>query len=202
MLARNSSRTQIPARLKDDTDRFFLWTTNLCVHKNHENAFKALRLYYEKYEGSLKCHMTGVDTRELFKRDASHLRAFRDIRQSSAALKHHLKIEGELPDQRYQAQLGCAAFLWHPGRIDNGTFSVVEAAHLGVPALSSDYPAMREIDQQFSLHLTWIDPDDPTTWHANSNDWKRIRKRCGTVCLQRSSLRANPSINSPVRTGA
>ena len=57
--------------------------------------------------------------------------------------------------------IGLAAFLWHPGQVDNGTFSVVEAAHLGVPALSSDYPAMREIDQQFTLRLTWMDPDDP-----------------------------------------
>jgi glycosyltransferase involved in cell wall biosynthesis len=150
-----------PARLKGESGRFFLWTTNLAPHKNHENAFKALRLYYEKYEGSLKCHVTGVDTQELFKRDARHLRVLRDIRSSSAALKHHLKILGELPDQSYQAQLGNAAFLWHPGRIDNGTFSVVEAAHFGVPALSSDYPAMREIDHQFALRLTWTDPDDP-----------------------------------------
>jgi glycosyltransferase involved in cell wall biosynthesis len=105
--------------------------------------------------------VTGVDTKELFKRDAPHLKMLRDIRRSSAALKQHLRIEGELPDQSYRARLGRAAFLWHPGRIDNGTFSVVEAAHLRVPALSSDYPAMREIDQQFALNLTWMDPDDP-----------------------------------------
>ena len=161
MLAPEFFANENPARLEDDTDAFFLWTTNLAPHKNHENAFKSLRLYYEKYGGSLKCYVTGVDTRELFKRDIRHLRVLRDIRSSSAAIKQHLKIEGELPEERYQAQLSRAAFLWHPGRIDNGTFSVVEAAHLGVPALSSDYPAMREIDQQFELHLTWMDPDNP-----------------------------------------
>jgi glycosyltransferase involved in cell wall biosynthesis len=144
-----------------DTDRFFLWTTNLAPHKNHENAFKALRLYYEKYGGSLNCHVTGVETGELLERNAPHLRVLRDIRQSSAALKHHLKIRGERPEESYHAELRRSVFLWHPGRIDNGTFSVVEAAHVGVPALSSDYPAMREIDQQFGLHLTWMDPEDP-----------------------------------------
>src|SRR6185295_7538333 len=36
-----------PTRLDDDSPQFFLWTTNLGPHKNHENAFKALRLYYE-----------------------------------------------------------------------------------------------------------------------------------------------------------
>ncbi|MEY9641157.1 glycosyltransferase involved in cell wall biosynthesis [Bradyrhizobium japonicum] len=45
--------------------------------------------------------------------------------------------------------------------MDNGTFSVVEAAHLGVPSLSSDYPAMREFNDAFSLNLRWMDPADP-----------------------------------------
>ena len=161
MLAPEFVASENSGRVVDESDSFFLWTTNLALHKNHENAFKALRLYYEKYGGSLNCRVTGVDTRELLKRDARHLRVLREIRSSSAAIKQHLKIEGELPEERYQAQLSHAAFLWHPGRIDNGTFSVVEAAHLGVPALSSDYPAMREIDQQFELNLTWMDPEDP-----------------------------------------
>ena len=181
MLAPESFANENPARLECDIDRFFLWTTNLSVHKNHENAFKALRLYYDKYAGLLKCHVTGVDTRELFKRDAPHLRVLRDILRSSATLKLNLKIQGELPEESYQAQLGGAAFLWHPGRIDNGTFSVVEAAHLRVPALSSDYPAMREIDQQFALNLTWMNPADPADMARQlkrmETDFETLRRR-------------------------
>jgi glycosyltransferase involved in cell wall biosynthesis len=161
MLAPEFSAGETSVRLKEDTASFFIWATNLAPHKNHENAFKALRLYYDKYGGTLECRVTGVDTKDILKRDAPHLKMLMDIHQSSPALKQHLKIEGELSDQRYQGELGRAAFLWHPARIDNGTFSVVEAAHLGVAALSSDYPAMREIDQQFALNLTWMDPDDP-----------------------------------------
>jgi glycosyltransferase involved in cell wall biosynthesis len=161
MLAPEFATNENLVRLKDDIARFFIWTTNLAPHKNHENAFKALRLYYEKYDGALECRVTGVDTKDMLKRDVPHLKMLRDIRRSSATLKQNLRIEGELPDQSYQARLGRAAFLWHPGRIDNGTFSVIEAAHLGVPSLSSDYPAMREIDQQFALNLTWMDPDNP-----------------------------------------
>ncbi len=37
----------------------------------------------------------------------------------------------------------------------------VEAASLGVPALSSDYPAMREIEDAFALGLAWMDPTYP-----------------------------------------
>lgn len=141
--------------------RYFLWTTNLALHKNHEAAFKALRLYYEEYDGDLECRVTGVDTGNMLKRELPHLAVLRNIIRSSELLKRNLKVEGELPDRSYRRLLGGAAFLWHPGRIDNGTFSVVEAAHFGVPSLSSDYPAMHEIDRQFALRLTWMDPYSP-----------------------------------------
>jgi len=37
----------------------------------------------------------------------------------------------------------------------------VEAAHCGVPVLSGDYPAMRELDAQFGLGVAWMDAADP-----------------------------------------
>jgi glycosyltransferase involved in cell wall biosynthesis len=141
--------------------RYFIWTTNLALHKNHENALKALRLYYERYDGTLECRVTGVETMELFKRDLLHLKPLSELRRASKAIKKRLVVEGELADRSYRQMLQKAAFLWHPGRIDNGTFSVIEAACVGVPSLSSDYPAMREIDRQFHLNLTWFDPNDP-----------------------------------------
>jgi glycosyltransferase involved in cell wall biosynthesis len=160
---------------------YFIWTTNLGSHKNHLNALKALRYYYEKYEGTLECRVTGVDTRAVFKRDLAHLIPLRDIRRSSPVLKRNLRLEGELPDRSYRVKLREAAFLWHPGRIDNGTFSVVEAASLGVPALSSDYPAMREIDRQFILNLTWTDPVDPAEMAEKlkqmENEYEALRAR-------------------------
>jgi glycosyltransferase involved in cell wall biosynthesis len=141
--------------------RYFLWTTNLGSHKNHLNALKALRIYYEELGGQLSCFVTGVDTRSLLKSELLHLKPVADLWAISSALRFHVKLLGELPDLVYQGQLKNSAFLWHPARIDNGTFSVVEAAQVGVPALSSDYPAMREIDAQFGLNLTWMNPHDP-----------------------------------------
>ncbi len=61
----------------------------------------------------------------------------------------------------YIRELSEARFLWHPTQIDNGSFSVVDAAYLRIPALSSDYPAMHEIDGQFGLGLAWSPSDDP-----------------------------------------
>lgn len=145
----------------NDGGAFFLWTTNLASHKNHEKALEALKLYYEVYAGILECRVTGVGTKVLFKSDLEHLKKLKNIRKSSPILKRRLKLSGELSDQAYQAMLSDAQFLWHAGRIDNGTFSVIEAAQLGVPSLSSYYPAMREIDRQFSLNLQWMDAHDP-----------------------------------------
>jgi glycosyltransferase involved in cell wall biosynthesis len=140
---------------------YFIWTTNLAKHKNHENAFKALRIYYDELEGELDCRVTGVDTKMLLSSEATHLKPLADIVNSSEILKSKMHIEGELSDSEYQGLLAGAEFLWHPATIDNGTFSVVEAAHLGVPALSSDYPAMREMDGQFQLNLAWMESSDP-----------------------------------------
>jgi len=76
-------------------------------------------------------------------------------------LKRKLRIMGELRNRAYAALLADAAFVWHPAKIDNGAFAVIEGAMRGIPALSSDYPAMREIDSDFQLALSWMDPNDP-----------------------------------------
>jgi glycosyltransferase involved in cell wall biosynthesis len=67
-------------------------------------------------------------------------------------------------------KLASASFLWHPASIDNGTLAVVEAAALGVPALSSRYPAMEEMNEQFKLHLTWMESSQPSDM-ANRLKW-------------------------------
>lgn len=134
---------------------YFLWTSNAARHKNHDNALKALDLYYREHGGRLDCRITGVGTEELPDGALAGLIA------ASKPLRKRLRWLGELPERKYRETLAGAAFLWHPATVDNGTFSVVEAAACGVPALSSDYPAMREIDSQFSLNLAWSDNADP-----------------------------------------
>ncbi|WP_421352085.1 glycosyltransferase [Aeromonas veronii] len=145
----------------DLNNNYFVWTTNLSPHKNHLNAIKALEIYYNELNGSLDCLITGVDTNKLLKNELPYLKEFKTIVNNDVTLKSRLKLSGELSDKKYRSTLMCSSFLWHAGRIDNGTFSVIEAAYLKVPSLSSDYPAMREINKQFSLSLTWADSDSP-----------------------------------------
>ncbi|MCE1191515.1 MAG: glycosyltransferase [Acidovorax sp.] len=138
---------------------YFVWTTNAAPHKNHRNAAEALRIYYEELGGELGCMVTGVNTEDILNGSYEHHKAISSIFERSAALRKHVSWLGEISDQKYCDLLTRAKFLWHAGLIDNGTFSVIEAASLGVPALSSDYPAMREIDAKYALELTWMDPN-------------------------------------------
>ncbi|MCG9082781.1 hypothetical protein [Laribacter hongkongensis] len=139
---------------------YFIWTTNAAPHKNHGNALRALDIYYGEFGGSLRCMITGVDTDFLLSSSLPYLKSLMAGLKSNKRLLSRLTFSGNLLDKDYRRLLAGAAFLWHPGRIDNGTFSVIEAASLGIPALSSDYPAMREIDAQFRLNLMWQQADD------------------------------------------
>jgi glycosyltransferase involved in cell wall biosynthesis len=149
-----------PERGRQRSD-YFLWTTNLAAHKNHENASRALQIYYGRLDGQLNCCVTGVGTERLLIEGFPHTKHLRESIAKNPRLKKHLRFLGELPDESYRSRLASARFLWHPGSIDNGTFAVIEAAYLGVPALSSIYPAMQEINRQFTLGLAWMDAHDP-----------------------------------------
>lgn len=140
---------------------YFLWTTNPSSHKNHKNTADALQIYYETLAGELDCNVTGFETKGMLARGLPHLLAMAEVFERSKILRKRVKWLGELPDAQYQHVLSQSRFLMHAGRIDNGTFSVIEAACLGVPSLSSNYPPMREIDEQFSLNLSWMNPDSP-----------------------------------------
>ena len=140
---------------------YFIWTTNLALHKNHENAANALAIYYDELDGRWGCRVTGVETDRILASELPHLKPVREIRAQSRRFRRNVEFMGELPERAYQRLLGGARFLWHAGRVDNGTFSVVEAAHVGVPALTSDYPAMREIVTANRLAVEWMDAHDP-----------------------------------------
>jgi glycosyltransferase involved in cell wall biosynthesis len=141
---------------------YFLWATNLGLHKNHYAAFCALRAYYEEFGGRLDCYISGVDTTSLLSGSQPHLARLKPFVQGDSALSRRLRIMGELPDADYRTALAGATFLWHPARIDNGSLAVVEAAFMGVPSLSSRYAAMEEMNDQFQLRLWWMESTRPS----------------------------------------
>lgn len=157
-----------------NTKHYFLWSTNLALHKNHVNACRALHAYYQHYQGRFACIITGIMTEYLLTSELPHLQKFQNIYARSPLLQKYVSIVGELPESEYKQTLSRAAFIWHPAHMDNGTFSVVEAAQYGVPALSNDYPPMREMDAQFQLNLTWM---NATTWDDMARALKDMEEK-------------------------
>ena len=153
---------EIAADIRPSKERpYLIWPTNAALHKNHANSFKALRIYWAEIGENLDCHVTGVNTSGLLDDEGPFLKLLGNSAEDIRAHQAKIHLQGELSDAMYQRELTGARFLWHPAQIDNGTFSVIDAAHVRIPALSSDYPAMREIDDQFGLGLAWTLSDDP-----------------------------------------
>lgn len=163
---------------------YFIWTTNLAPHKNHANAAEALSLYYERFGGKLRCVVTGVNSRKLaerFEEDPS---------------LDQVEFVGEVSEARYRRLLEESAFLWHPALLDNGTFSVIEAASAGVPSLSSDYPAMREIARQASLDLAYFDPHDPLAMAEALSEFEGRYEEYGRRLPTREALTKSIGVES------
>ncbi|MDU7390826.1 glycosyltransferase [Atlantibacter hermannii] len=141
---------------KDETD-YFIWTTNSAPHKNIDKVFEALKIYYDIYNGSHKCVITGVNTDNLLSSGAKHLAKAKKIFSSSKKMKDNIVFKGNLSDDEYKLVLKSAKFLFHSAHGDNGTFSVVEAAFYNVPALSNFYPAIDEMNKNYHLNITYCD---------------------------------------------
>ena len=142
--------------------QYFMWSINSSIHKNQLRAVEALKIYYEELNGVFECYITGL-SKECFSREREeHLERFNDEINANALLKKNIKFHGYLSETRYIQVLSRAQFLWHTTSIDNGTFSVIEAAYFGIPSLSSSYPAMHEIFSQFDLNLTFMDSSSPS----------------------------------------
>jgi len=148
---------------------YIVWPTNPTRHKNHLRAFEALRIYYEELDGALGVQVTGPHThwmdpehewRPEYGRD-DYVKRIRDAVDASDILKENVTFGGEMTDRQYAQTLSGARFLWHPTLIDNGTFVVAEAAFLGCPSLSSNYPPMRYISDRFGLPTVFFDAKVP-----------------------------------------
>lgn len=148
-------------RLMPSASRYFVWGTNLGLHKNHEIALRALEHYYGRLGGRLRCIVTGVRTESLREEGSEFSRMFRAAAERVPLLGRKLRIAGHLADDRFLRKLSGASFFWNPSVIDNGTFTSVEAAARGVPTVSSDYPAMRELAKMLGMCPIWTPSWDP-----------------------------------------
>lgn len=139
---------------------YFIWPTNSNPHKHMDKIFQALRIYYDVYNGSMNCIVTGVNTEKLLSVEGEHAVVAKKHYNESRLLKKKVKMQGNLSDLEYKIFLKNAGFLLHSSHGDNGTFSVIEAAMFNVPSLANSYPAIQEMDKNYELNLTYFDVFD------------------------------------------
>ncbi len=84
----------------------------------------------------------------------------RHMISSSASLRDNVINLGEIPQPRFISTLQKARFVLVPNLYDNGCYTVVDAAFLGVPALVADHPAQRYLDETFRLNSMFFNPYD------------------------------------------
>lgn len=144
--------------------KYFLWSTNTNPHKNHKTVLKALEKYYAE-GGTLECYMTGTNTdkfniKKEYSEENNYIAEIREYIQQSKVLKKHIKIWGNLPKEKYLSILGGAEFFLHAGYADNGNGTAFDAAMLNVLTVSSDYPAMRNMDKVIKLNMVFFKKKD------------------------------------------
>jgi hypothetical protein len=144
---------------------YFIWSTNVGRHKNHLRALSALVDYYEG-GGRLKCYITGVDTKNFdikdkYEGENPYIHEVREFIEKEKILKDNLVFCGNMSKNRYINILSNAKFFMHPGFTDNGNMTAIDAAFLGVPTITSDYPAMRYYEEYMQLNMRFFNPFKP-----------------------------------------
>jgi len=144
---------------------YFLWLADVLPQGNHEIALRGIQRYVEKQDGKLDVVIAGPGTEDFDPGTepgevSAHVRRVRRQIARSPALTGRIRWVGGLDHDEYLSILGGAQLLFHPSIINAGTLSAAEAAGLGVPTLSIDYPPMRFYDETFGLGTTFFDAGD------------------------------------------
>ena len=164
-----TTKNEFKQACKSEKKPYFVWSTNISKHKNHINALKALKAYYQN-GGQLECKVTGRSAsvfdphREI---DEAHpedtieyIESVRKFISDSELLDEHITFEGYMPEEDYRELMKEAAFLFHPGFADNGNGSAIDAACYGIPTLSNDYPAMRYLSEYAQINCRFTEVND------------------------------------------
>jgi glycosyltransferase involved in cell wall biosynthesis len=142
---------------------YLLWLTDLAPQGNHEVVLRGIRRYFERLAGQLDVVVSDFQ-RDGFNfrggEDSPYVRGIRSHLEKSGLLTHRIHWLGTLDHDQYAHVLGAAAFLFHPCLIDGGTSAPADAAALGVPTLSNDYPAMRFWNRELRLEISFFDAMD------------------------------------------
>ena len=198
------------ARRGDRRRRLYCLAHHSSLHKNHLLTLEALQEFLDDSETIRKVVVTGVNSQLLSPSmelppefaGADHVAKARQFLASRPRLLQRLDFRGELPRESYLRLVSRSRFLLHPATYDNGTYAVVEAAWLGVPAVSADYPAMRFIHSYFDLPLTFFRPSSAAELVVALRAAESgTRQRWPPRCLLASAWQRHPGATSRTISG-
>lgn len=117
---------------------------------------------------------------KILSKGTTYIEEIREQISENIFLKRNLKFYGELEKDTYLQLLKRAKFTFHPGYADNGNGVCVDAAQLGVPTLTADYPAMRYMDERMDMQFTYFDPHDA---ESISDGLKYMERQADQIAL-------------------
>ncbi len=159
---------------------YIIWPSNSTQHKNHINALKGLKKYYEELDGKYKVILTGTQT-EMFQKKSPvqipYIVEIREMIEKTSSLKRNISILGGLSEEDYINVVSSAKFLFHPVLYDNGTFAVVEAAYYNIPSLVNGYPQMKFMNERFKLNMSFFDGNNPDNIAKSLKEFEEISEK-------------------------
>lgn len=166
-----------------ERNSFILWPT---IVSNHENHLPVLRdLHNFLANNQLQVVVVGKGTTsfdpEIDKPLVQHpyVEEIRRLVASSRILSARIVFLDFVSDELLLTLMRRALCVLHTSRGDNGTYTVVESAWQGTPALSNRYPAMEDLGEYFGLPLEFFDYYRPGSL---ADGLQRLQKNRGDIC--------------------
>lgn len=153
-----------PSDGDDDARPYIMWSTILSQHENHLSTLSGLARFVESFPHEIV--VTGFHTKSFDPGnskpsvDHPYVRSVRTAIERSPQLRERIRFRGFVSDAEYGRLMARATAVLHTSTGDNGTYSALEAAWLGVQTVCSRYPAMEQLAKQFGLPLILFDVDE------------------------------------------
>ena len=137
-------------------ERFFVISNQICVHKNHQTVFDAVkRLRESGINVSIVCTGRNEDYRDPLFFPTLSDRVVRD------GLESQVRFLGAVPREDHIALLRRSLALIQPSLFEGWGFAISDAKALGKPVLASDIPVHHEHGHP---RITYVPPSDQDAW--------------------------------------
>ena len=143
---------------------YFLWKTDDSPEKNNLRALNSILEYYS-HGGSLKCFITGENTRYFDPRTKSENRSsdaekIAKFIQNNNILRRNLVFLGKLDRNIYLSVLQKASFVFNPQITGDSTAHILDALYLHKPTIAGHYLSLKYADKYLNARIHFFDPYD------------------------------------------